>query len=195
MILVECRRHTTSKIDQEQVGGLVFRIIDTGAEGGLMVTPLGFQAGAELVAKARQVNLATLNPDLHFPRKHRPAATGQGVMPIFRRRQVSDPAGQARIAEVNRPPVGPFACDRTEALIALRVRKSNFHVSYRTDQGVVIPGHASEVARFRQRAPVHLWVFWESAVLMRPREIRVEDRGTAFPRSRFINLVSPACTS
>jgi hypothetical protein len=63
MILVECRRHTTSKIDQEQVGGLVFRIIDTGAEGGLMVTPLGFQAGAELVAKARQVNLATLNPD------------------------------------------------------------------------------------------------------------------------------------
>ena len=28
---------------------------------------------------------------------------------------------------------------------------------------MVIPGHASEVARFRQRAPVHLWVFWESA--------------------------------
>ena len=30
---------------------------------------------------------------------------------------------------------------------------------------MVIPGHASEVARFRQRAPVHLWVFWESAVI------------------------------
>ena len=29
---------------------------------------------------------------------------------------------------------------------------------------MVISGHASEVARFRQRAPVHLWVFWESAV-------------------------------
>ncbi len=28
-----------------------------------MVTPLGFQAGAELVAKARQVSLATPNPD------------------------------------------------------------------------------------------------------------------------------------
>ena len=28
---------------------------------------------------------------------------------------------------------------------------------------MVIPGHASEVARFRQRAPFHLWVFWESA--------------------------------
>ena len=28
---------------------------------------------------------------------------------------------------------------------------------------MVISGHASEVARFRQRAPVHLWVFWESA--------------------------------
>ena len=29
---------------------------------------------------------------------------------------------------------------------------------------MVISGHASEVARFRQRAPVQLWVFWESAV-------------------------------
>ena len=63
MILVECRRHTTKTIDQEQVGGLVFRIIDTGAEGGLMVTPLGYQEGATLVAKARKVTLATLNLD------------------------------------------------------------------------------------------------------------------------------------
>src|SRR5947209_3865420 len=62
MILVECRRHTTSKIDQEQVGGLIFRIIDTGAEGGLIVTPLGYQEAAKLVAKAHKVTLATLNP-------------------------------------------------------------------------------------------------------------------------------------
>jgi hypothetical protein len=62
-ILVECRRHTTSKIDQEQVGGLVFRIQDTGAEGGLFVTPLGYQEGAKLVAKAKKVRLATLNAD------------------------------------------------------------------------------------------------------------------------------------
>jgi len=63
MILVECRRHTTRKIDQEQVAGLVFRIRDTGAEGGLVVTPLGFQEGAELVAKACKVTMATLNPN------------------------------------------------------------------------------------------------------------------------------------
>jgi hypothetical protein len=63
MILVECRRHTTKPIDQEQVGGLVFRIIDTGAKGGLLVTPLGYQEGATLVAKARKVTLATLNAD------------------------------------------------------------------------------------------------------------------------------------
>jgi len=63
VILVECRRHTTRSIDQEQVGGLVFRIIDTGAEGGLMVTPIGYQEGAQLVAKAGNVTLVTLNAD------------------------------------------------------------------------------------------------------------------------------------
>ena len=83
--------------------------------------------------------------------------------PNFRRRQVSGPAGPGQVAEVNRPPVGPFACDRMEALIPLRVRKSNFHVSYGRTQAEIISGHASEVARFRQRASVHLWVFWESA--------------------------------
>ena len=62
-ILVECRRHTTRKIDQEQVAGLVFRITDTGAKGGLMVTPLGYQLGAKLVAQAQKITLATLNPD------------------------------------------------------------------------------------------------------------------------------------
>ncbi len=62
-ILVECRRHTTSKIDQEQVGGLVFRIEDTGAEGGLVVAPIGYQEGARVVAKAKKVTLATLNAD------------------------------------------------------------------------------------------------------------------------------------
>ena len=63
MILVECRRHTTAKIDQEQVYALFGRIIDTGADGGLMVTPLGYQEGAQLVARAYKVSMATLNPE------------------------------------------------------------------------------------------------------------------------------------
>ena len=54
-VIVECRRHTTSKHSQEKVGGLAYRIIDTGAEGGIIVTPIGLQKGAEKVANAENV--------------------------------------------------------------------------------------------------------------------------------------------
>lgn len=54
-ILVECRRYTTSRPNQESLGGLAYRILDTGAEGGIMVTPLGIQEGAAKVAKAANV--------------------------------------------------------------------------------------------------------------------------------------------
>ena len=75
-------------------------------------------------------------PICTFPENTELAATGQGVASAdFSAPTGEHLQGQARIAEVNRPPAGPFACDRTEALIALRVRKSNFHVSYRTDPG------------------------------------------------------------
>ena len=72
-----------------------------------------------------------------FPENTEPAATGQGACErlFFDADRRAAQQGQARIAEVNRPPVGPFACNRTETLIPLRVRKSNFHVSYRTDPG------------------------------------------------------------
>jgi hypothetical protein len=54
-VIIECRRYTTARQTQEQLGGLVYRIIDTGADGGIMVSPLGLQQGAEKVANTENV--------------------------------------------------------------------------------------------------------------------------------------------
>lgn len=54
-VIVECRRYTTSKQNQEKVGGLACRILDTEAEGGIIVSPLGLQEGAERVAGAENI--------------------------------------------------------------------------------------------------------------------------------------------
>jgi hypothetical protein len=62
-VIIECRRHTTSKEDQEQLGGLAYRIIDTGAQGGILVSPLGFQSGARKVAQAEGIIHVELHPD------------------------------------------------------------------------------------------------------------------------------------
>jgi hypothetical protein len=62
-MIVECRRYTTSRQNQERVGGLAYRIIDTGAIGGIMVSPLGLQEGAEKVAAAENVFDVRLDKD------------------------------------------------------------------------------------------------------------------------------------
>jgi len=54
-VLVECRRYTTSRQTQEQIAALAYRIADTGAEGGIIVSPLGLQEGAARVAAAENV--------------------------------------------------------------------------------------------------------------------------------------------
>lgn len=55
IFIVECRRHTTKKISQEALGGLAFRIHDTNATGGILVSPLGFQKGAQKVANSQNI--------------------------------------------------------------------------------------------------------------------------------------------
>jgi hypothetical protein len=60
-VIIECRRYTKSKQKQEQVGGLAFRIIDTGAAGGIIVSPLGLQAGAAKVAAAQNIQTVFMN--------------------------------------------------------------------------------------------------------------------------------------
>lgn len=60
---MECRRYTTSKQSQEKLGGLAYRITDTGAEGGIIVSPLGLQEGARKIAQAENIVEVRLNPD------------------------------------------------------------------------------------------------------------------------------------
>ncbi len=62
IVLIECRRHTRSKLSQEQLSGLAFRIIDTGAQGGITVSPLDLQKGAKLVAANANIVHVILDP-------------------------------------------------------------------------------------------------------------------------------------
>jgi hypothetical protein len=54
-IIIECRRYTKSKQKQEDVGALAYRMDDTGAAGGIVVSPLGLQEGAAKVAAAENI--------------------------------------------------------------------------------------------------------------------------------------------
>jgi len=54
-VIVECRRYTTSKQKQENLGSLAYRILDTGAKGGIIVSPLGIQKGAAKIAEAENI--------------------------------------------------------------------------------------------------------------------------------------------
>ena len=60
-IIVECRRYTSSKLNQEKVGALAYRVKDTGAKGGIIVSPLGLQKGAEIIAKSENIHNVILD--------------------------------------------------------------------------------------------------------------------------------------
>lgn len=62
-VIIECRRHTTSKQSQERIASLAYRILDTGAQGGIIVSPLGLQEGAQKVAQAERIVNVQLSPD------------------------------------------------------------------------------------------------------------------------------------
>jgi len=54
-IILEFRRYTTSRQNQEHLAAIAYRIIDTGARGGIIVSPLGLQKGAKKIADAKNV--------------------------------------------------------------------------------------------------------------------------------------------
>lgn len=62
-IIVECRRYTKSGLNQEALGGLAYRIRDTGAAGAIVVSPLPFQRGAQKIADATGVHSVRLNSE------------------------------------------------------------------------------------------------------------------------------------
>jgi hypothetical protein len=61
--IVECRRYTTSKQNQDKLTGLAYRILDSGASGGIVVSPLGLQEGAARVAAAENIHSVLLDKD------------------------------------------------------------------------------------------------------------------------------------
>jgi hypothetical protein len=62
-VIIECRRYTSSKQKQEQIGALAYRILDTRAAGGVVVSPLGLQEGAAKIAKAENIVNVQLGAD------------------------------------------------------------------------------------------------------------------------------------
>lgn len=62
-LIVECRRYTTSRLSQESVGAIAYRIKDTGAEGGIVVSPLELQKGAKKVAEHEGIQHVILDPN------------------------------------------------------------------------------------------------------------------------------------
>lgn len=77
-MIVECRRYTMSRISQEQVAGLAYRILDSAAVGGIVVSPLGFQEGAAKVAESEGIFAVTLDPT------STPASFSAGFLGKFR---------------------------------------------------------------------------------------------------------------
>ncbi len=60
-VTVECRRYTSSRLKQEHLAAIAFRIADTGAKGGIVVSPLELQRGARKLAQAKGITEVRLN--------------------------------------------------------------------------------------------------------------------------------------
>ncbi len=63
IVIIEVRRHTTAGQKQEDLAALAYRIMDTGAVGGIIVSPLPIQEGAKKIAGAEGIIEVTLNAE------------------------------------------------------------------------------------------------------------------------------------
>ncbi len=63
VVLIECRRYLTSKIKQEQMAAIAYRIKDIGAVGGITVSPLEPQEGAKILAAHENITHVVLDPE------------------------------------------------------------------------------------------------------------------------------------
>ena len=61
IVVIECRRYTNSRISQEAMGALAFKITDLGASGGILVSPMQPQRGAQQIAAAKGIQHVQLN--------------------------------------------------------------------------------------------------------------------------------------
>jgi hypothetical protein len=60
-VIVECKRYTKGRVNQAIVGSLAYSIQDTGASGGIVVTPQGLQKGAMKIADHNGIHTVHLN--------------------------------------------------------------------------------------------------------------------------------------
>jgi len=60
-VIVECKRYTKSKVSQKIAASLAYQITDTGASGGILVTPIGYQPGAVKVSNSAKIETIKLN--------------------------------------------------------------------------------------------------------------------------------------
>ena len=63
VIVIECRRLTTSKVKQNAVAALAYSIRDLGASGGIMATPIGVQRGGQRIAEREGIKVVRLAAD------------------------------------------------------------------------------------------------------------------------------------
>lgn len=61
--IVECRRYTKSKQNQEKIAALAYKISDTKANGGIIVSPYDLQKGAKKIAKSENIITVKLSPN------------------------------------------------------------------------------------------------------------------------------------
>jgi hypothetical protein len=53
--IIECKRYPDQAVNQGMAGGFAYRIWDTGADGMILVSPMGFQAGAAKIAAGEKI--------------------------------------------------------------------------------------------------------------------------------------------
>lgn len=63
IVLIECRRYTTSRIKQKDMASIAFQISDIGAVGGITVSPLPPQRGAKIIAAQKNITHVELSPN------------------------------------------------------------------------------------------------------------------------------------
>ncbi len=61
-VIIECRRWVNQRLSQEDLGALAYRIKDTGAQGGITVSPLDLQEGAKIIAQHENVKHLQIDP-------------------------------------------------------------------------------------------------------------------------------------
>jgi hypothetical protein len=62
-VIIECRRYTTSRVSQEEVAAVAYRMRVTGAKSAIIVTPFELQKGAKNVAATEGITHVKLAAD------------------------------------------------------------------------------------------------------------------------------------